>query len=73
MLADNTGVSGQNFTGTILDDDADVPIQSATTAGAPFSGRWKPAQPLSALDGKPLAGHMEAARTRPRLAGRRHA
>ena len=56
MLADNTGVSGQNFTGTILDDEADVPIQSATTASAPFSGRWRPAQPLSALDGKPLAG-----------------
>lgn len=56
MLADNTGAGGQNFTGTILDDDADVPIQSATTAGAPFTGRWKPAQPLSAFVGKTLAG-----------------
>ena len=56
MLADNTGMSGQNFSGTILDDDAEASIQSATTARAPFSGRWRPAQPLSALDGKPLAG-----------------
>ena len=56
MLADNTGASGKNFSGTILDDNAGVSIQSATTARAPFSGRWRPTQPLSALNGKPLAG-----------------
>ena len=56
MLADNAGGSGRDFTGTILDDEASVSIASATAANAPFTGRWRPAQPLSAFDGKPIAG-----------------
>ena len=56
LLVDNAGGKGRHFIDTILDDDASVPIQSATPASAPFTGRWRPAQPLSAFDGKPLAG-----------------
>lgn len=56
LLVDNAGASGRDFRGTILDDEASVSIASATAANAPFTGRWRPSQPLSAFDGKPLAG-----------------
>ncbi len=56
LLIDNAGGSGRDYVDTILDDEAELPIQSATAANAPFSGRWRPAQPLDAFDGKPLAG-----------------
>jgi subtilisin-like proprotein convertase family protein len=56
LLVDNTGGSGRDYRDTILDDEASVSIASATAANAPFTGRWRPAQPLSAFDGKPIAG-----------------
>ena len=56
LLVDNAGASGRDFKDTILDDEASVSIASATAANAPFTGRWRPAQPLSIFDGKPLAG-----------------
>ncbi len=56
LLVDNAGGSGRNFQDTILDDEASVSIQSATAANAPFTGRWRPVQSLSLLNGKPLAG-----------------
>jgi subtilisin-like proprotein convertase family protein len=47
------GGSGVNFTGTILDDAAAIPI---TTGVAPFPGSFRPQQPLAALAGKDLQG-----------------
>ena len=43
----------QNYTGTIFDDEA---ATSITTGAAPFTGRFRPQQPLSALDGIPANG-----------------
>jgi hypothetical protein len=43
------GGSGDNFTGTIFDDQATTAIASGTP---PFTGRFRPAQPLSALLGE---------------------
>jgi len=43
------GGSGDNFTGTILDDSATIPIASGS---APFTGRYRPRFPLAPLSGK---------------------
>ncbi len=53
MLSTDNGGSGDNYTGTIFDDEAPTSI---TTAIAPFTGRFRPEQPLSALDGIPASG-----------------
>ncbi len=55
-LMDQAGASGHDLRDTILDDQAETSIQDVTAADAPFSGRYRPAQPLSAFAGKPLAG-----------------
>jgi subtilisin-like proprotein convertase family protein len=52
-LVNRRGGPGMNFTGTILDDEATSPIGSGT---APFTGRFRPEQPLSLLDGKAANG-----------------
>jgi subtilisin-like proprotein convertase family protein len=45
--------TGNNFCNTILDDDgAFTSIQSIATGGAPFTGTYLPASPLSAFDGQ---------------------
>lgn len=49
------GSSGDNFLNTVLDDSATTSIQSIGTTG-PFTGRWLPFQPLSALHGQPISG-----------------
>ena len=66
MLADNTGMSGQNFSGTILDDDAEGvdpvgddgprPVQRALAARTAALGPRRQA----------AGGHLEAARAGPR-------
>ena len=53
LLFGGVGGSGDNFTNTVLDDEAATAIGAGT---APFTGSFKPAQPLSALDGKLIAG-----------------
>jgi subtilisin-like proprotein convertase family protein len=53
-LVGGKGASGQDFVGTVFDDAATAPIR--TTTPAPFTGSFRPAQPLAALDGAPLAG-----------------
>jgi subtilisin-like proprotein convertase family protein len=53
-LVGGKGGSGQDFVGTVFDDAAAAPIR--TTTAAPFTGSFRPAQPLAALDGAPLAG-----------------
>jgi subtilisin-like proprotein convertase family protein len=45
--------SGDNLTNTIFDDEAAVAINSGA---APYSGRFQPTSPLSAVDGTALAG-----------------
>ncbi|RLC12261.1 MAG: hypothetical protein DRI57_17915, partial [Deltaproteobacteria bacterium] len=43
----------ENFTGTLLDDDAETSI---TSADAPFTGSFRPAEPLSTLSGEVTEG-----------------
>ena len=45
----NIGGSGANFTATVLDDEAATAIASGT---APFTGSFRPAQPLTVFDGQ---------------------
>ena len=52
-LAANHGSSEDNFTHTIFSDAATTAIASGTP---PYTGAFKPDQPLSALNGKPVAG-----------------
>jgi subtilisin-like proprotein convertase family protein len=52
VLFDDVGGSGDDFTGTILDDEADTDITAGT---APFTGSFRPENPLSGFDGL-LAG-----------------
>ena len=52
-LFTSVGSSGDNFTNTLLDDEAATGIASGS---APFTGSYRPEGLLSALDGKPVAG-----------------
>jgi subtilisin-like proprotein convertase family protein len=45
--------NGENYTQTIFDDEADVPIKQAD---APFTGRFKPMEPLNIFDGQDVFG-----------------
>jgi ELWxxDGT repeat protein len=49
QLINERGGSGQNFTGTVLDDSAATSIASGT---APFTGSFQPEQPLAAINGQ---------------------
>jgi subtilisin-like proprotein convertase family protein len=42
--------SGENFTATVLDDEATSSIDSCSSN--PCTGIWRPEQPLSAFDGE---------------------
>jgi subtilisin-like proprotein convertase family protein len=53
-LSNRRGGSGDNYTSTIFDDEAATPISSGT---APFTGRFRPDSPLSAVDGISAAGN----------------
>lgn len=53
VLANRRGFNGQNFTDTLFDDDVATPISAGT---APFSGSYKPDQPLSTFDGYTALG-----------------
>ena len=52
-LFSGVGSSGDNFTNTVLDDEALTPITSGT---APFTGRFLPAGDLTAVEGTDLTG-----------------
>jgi subtilisin-like proprotein convertase family protein len=52
-LASAVGLDGDNFTNTTFDDSATIPIAGGAP---PFTGTFIPAQALSALNGKSLAG-----------------
>jgi len=53
VLVNRKGGDGNNFTNTVLSDSAG---QSITSASAPFTGTYRPEEPLSKFDGQPLAG-----------------
>jgi subtilisin-like proprotein convertase family protein len=53
-LVGGKGGSGDNFVDTVFDDAASASITTSTPA--PFTGTFRPAQPLSAFDGAPLSG-----------------
>ncbi|MBX7102445.1 MAG: S8 family serine peptidase [Gemmataceae bacterium] len=48
LLWDRVGTDFDDFTGTILDDEASTAIDAGT---APYTGRFRPQEPLSLLDG----------------------
>jgi subtilisin-like proprotein convertase family protein len=48
--------SGNNFCQTVLSDSATASIQTVLTAGAPYTGSFKPASPLSAFNGENADG-----------------
>jgi subtilisin-like proprotein convertase family protein len=54
VLSSGNGGVGANFTNTIFDDEAPVSITAGT---APFTGRFKPEQPLSSFDTKSVNGN----------------
>lgn len=53
ILANRRGFNGQNFTNTLFDDDVSTPISAGA---APFTGSFKPDQPLSTFDGYTALG-----------------
>jgi PKD repeat protein len=55
VLVNRRGGSGDNFTNTVFSDSAG---QSITSAGAhaPFTGSYRPEEPLSGFDGHAVAG-----------------
>ncbi|MCP4869012.1 MAG: hypothetical protein GY898_09885 [Proteobacteria bacterium] len=52
ILFDSVGGSGDNFTDTVLDDEAVDPIAGCTTTCVPFTGSWIPQELLAAFDGE---------------------
>jgi len=52
-LATNIGGSGNDYSNTVFDDEAATPIGAGSP---PFAGTFRPASPLSAIDGEPSAG-----------------
>lgn len=53
ILSNRNGGSGNNFTNTVFDDAATTPIASGLP---PFTGTFKPDNPLSAFNGKNALG-----------------
>jgi len=52
----NTGFNGDNFHNTTLDDSSALPI---TSAAAPFTGTFRPQQPLSTFNGEDAFGQWK--------------
>ena len=56
ILSNRRGSGGDNFTDTVFDDEAATAISAGS---APFTGSFRPEQPLSAFDGKSAAGQWK--------------
>jgi serine protease len=56
ILVNRRGGSGDNFTNTVLDDQASRSISQGT---APFTGTFRPEQALSAFNGKNASGRWQ--------------
>ena len=52
-LSTGNGGGGSNYTNTTFDDEASTPI---TSGSPPFTGSFRPEEPLSAFDGKTTKG-----------------
>jgi len=57
--ANNGPGSKDNFTDTIFDDAATTSITAATAENAPFTGTYKPQNPLSIFNGKSSQGNWK--------------
>ncbi len=53
VLSNRNGGSGDNYINTTFDDEASTPIQSGAP---PYTGSFRPEQPLSTFDSLPLTG-----------------
>lgn len=53
-LSSHNGGSGDNYYNTTFDDQASIPI---TSGSPPFTGRYRPEQPLAAFTYQPLVGN----------------
>lgn len=53
ILANRRGGSGDNYTNTLFDDSAAVPISSGS---APFTGSYIPEEPLAVINDQSMAG-----------------
>ena len=60
LLVDHVGGSGDNFINTILDDSALIPLASGT---APFTGTFRPSNPLLPFNGLTTDGVWKIAMT----------
>lgn len=58
-VIEKVGGDGNNFCNTVLDDDADTSIQSLDSTKAPFSGVYRPNQPLEVFDALESNGAWE--------------
>ncbi|MEM9828352.1 MAG: proprotein convertase P-domain-containing protein, partial [Planctomycetota bacterium] len=56
VLINRVGGGGDNFLGTVLDDDADIPLAAGF---APFAGTFRPSEPLSIFNGLDPNGTWE--------------
>lgn len=56
LLVDNVGGNGNDFYNTVFADAATTPI---TSGGAPFTGHYRPLQPLSQFIGMSPNGHWK--------------
>jgi subtilisin-like proprotein convertase family protein len=52
-LSSENGGDGDDYSGTIFDDDASTPISSGSV---PFTGRFQPEEALTLLNGEPVSG-----------------
>lgn len=52
----NNGGSGDNMCKVVFDDGAANSFADVTSANAPFTGTWKPVNPLNGLRGQPVDG-----------------
>lgn len=55
-LSDRNGNTGDNYTGTTFDDEALISIKEGEP---PFTGSFRPEDPLSILDDKPITGEWK--------------
>ncbi|MBB5208924.1 S8 family serine peptidase [Chiayiivirga flava] len=56
QLTANNGGGGNDFSGTVFDDDAAASITEVSEFDAPFTGEFRPVEPLSTLNGVNVNG-----------------
>lgn len=56
MVFNRSGGNGQNLCQVVFDDTAARAFSTVTSSQAPFTGSWRPANPLETLRGAPVDG-----------------